>query len=200
MDKRPNPPRVCRVPVQVAPVSAPALPPVCQVTPPSTPRPGVAEAGLRAARACGGISRSGNVGPYRRAMAEAPVPTSRADDFPRRCRDPVAEDGAVLGAEGAPGNVAVVARAHRTGAPGSESDRNVSCAPSGPSPARPCTCRETRGVRGATHRLGMSCEASPQISAPALVRTHQGQLTGTCKLFGMPRNRNTAAPPLVVIT
>ena len=32
------------------------------------------------------------------------------------------------------------------------------------------------------------------------LRTHQRQLTGTCKLFGMPRNRNTGALRLVVIT
>lgn len=52
----------------------------------------------------------------------------------------------------------------------------------------------------ATYRLGVSCEPSPQIDAPALVRTHQGQLTGTSKIFGMPRNRNTATSRLVVTT
>jgi hypothetical protein len=81
-----------------------------------------------------------------------------------------------------------------------ECDRNASCASadiSCPGARTPSTCR---GVYQTTYRLGMSCEASPQISAPALVRTHQRQLTGTCKLFGMARNRNTGALRLVVIT
>lgn len=81
-----------------------------------------------------------------------------------------------------------------------ESDRNAPCAPAGRPHPGARTWSTRRVVARTTHQLGMSCEASPQISAPALVRTHQCQLTGTCKLFGMPRNRNTAAPPLVVIT
>lgn len=56
------------------------------------------------------------------------------------------------------------------------------------------------GVRVATYHLGASCETSPQFCAPARVGTHQGQLTGTCKLFGMARNRNTGALVLVVTT
>lgn len=43
-------------------------------------------------------------------------------------------------------------------------------------------------VRAATYGIEVSCEAPPYIDAPALVRTHQRQLTGTCKLFVMPRN------------
>jgi hypothetical protein len=109
-------------------------------------------------------------------------------------------DGA--GARDAParGNVDVVVRAHR--APGfrREKDRNAPCASVGTSRPVARTAPTRCGVRVATYRLSANCEASPQISAPALVRTHQRQLTGTCKIFGMPRNRNTEAPRLVVIT
>ncbi|MDQ0598622.1 hypothetical protein QF037_002967 [Streptomyces canus] len=81
-----------------------------------------------------------------------------------------------------------------------ESDRNASCASADHGRPGARTPSTWRGVYRPTYRLSTSCEASPQISAPALVRTHQRQLTGTCKLFGMPRNRNTGAPRLVVIT
>lgn len=109
----------------------------------------------------------------------------------------VAEDGAVPDADRAPGNVTPVARAFP---PATERGRKAPCASDDvgcPGVRSPCTGRD---VRVATYRLEANCEASPQISAPALVRTHQRQLTGTCKLFGMPRNRNTEAPRLVVTT
>jgi hypothetical protein len=83
---------------------------------------------------------------------------------------------------------------------GRESDRNASCARADRAHTGAWTRPTRRRVPRTTHHLGMSCEASPQISAPALVGTHQRQLTATSKLFGMPRNRNTGAPRLVAIT
>jgi hypothetical protein len=109
----------------------------------------------------------------------------------------VAEHGSVPDADRAPGNVTPVARAFP---PATERGRKAPCASDDvgcPGVRSPCTGRD---VRVTTYRLEANCEASPQISAPALVRTHQRQLTGTCKLFGMPRNRNTEAPRLVVTT
>lgn len=52
--------------------------------------------------ACGENSHSGNVGPYHRAMAKAPVLTPRADDFPRWYQDLInkaelADNGPVRG-------------------------------------------------------------------------------------------------------
>ncbi len=46
---------------------------------------------MRAVRACGEISHPGNLGPYHRAMAKAPVLTPRAVDFPRWYQDLIAK-------------------------------------------------------------------------------------------------------------
>lgn len=55
--------------------------------------------------------------------------------------------------------------------------------------------RPTRpGVPRTTYRLVTRRETSPHIDAPALVRTHQWQLTGTCKIFEMPRNGTREGP------
>ncbi|BCL23263.1 hypothetical protein GCM10017668_51060 [Streptomyces tuirus] len=148
--------------------------------------------------------------------------TSRHDkalaDHAVTVRCPVAEDGSVPDADDVPGNVAAVAGAYGVRALGVRGDRNASCASAGPLPTRRAGIlhapiegvarrasvegggERRAGVRGTTHHLVVSCEAYPQICAPALVGTHQRQLTGTCKLFGMARNRNTGAPRLVVIT
>ncbi len=118
----------------------------------------------------------------------------------RTVRCLVAGDGPVPRVDDAPGNVAVVARVDRAPAFRREKDRNASCASGDLRCPDAQTAPNGPDVHVTTYRLGVNCEASPQISAPALVRTHQRQLTGTCKIFGMPRNRNTEAPRLVVIT
>lgn len=46
---------------------------------------------MRPVRACGEISHPGNLGPYHRAMAKAPVLTPRAVDFPRWYQDLIAK-------------------------------------------------------------------------------------------------------------
>src|ERR1044072_2702979 len=102
MDKRPNPPRVAAVTDQVAPVQCARTSPVCQVTPRSRRRPGVSGPRLGPGWACGENSHSGNLDPYHRAMAKAPVLTPRADDFPRWYQDLItkaalADNGPVRG-------------------------------------------------------------------------------------------------------
>lgn len=57
---------------------------------------------MRPVRACGEISHPGNLGPYHRAMAKAPVLTPRAVDFPRWYQDLIgkaelADNGPVRG-------------------------------------------------------------------------------------------------------
>lgn len=84
--KRPNPPRDVTVPVSEAPVMCARTSPVCQQTPHALPRPGVVGPGLWLPCASGENSHDGNVGPYHRAMAKAPVLTPRADDFPAGTR------------------------------------------------------------------------------------------------------------------
>ena len=139
---------------------------------------------------------SGGEGGGRRSSRREAVPAGRAVTV--RC--PVAGSGPVPGTPRVPGNVVGVVP--RPAGPGirREKDRNTSCAsgnPGGPDAQTVSTCGNGRAT---TYRLGGKCVASPQIGAPALVRTHQRQLTGTCKIFGMPRNRNTEAPRLVVVT
>ncbi len=254
----PNPPRVAFVPGSFTPVQCARTPPVCQETPRSSWRPGVAEPGLRTIGARRENSHTGNMcanrslsfggrmssgvircrpvssgadvparrvaGSCRTAMTagrgcrrarprKSAVPAVGDDDAvpakvheladgPARgtVRCLVARDGPVPPVDDAPGNVAVVARLDRVPAFRREKDRNASCASADPRCPGTRTAPTGPDVRVTTYRLGVNCEASPQISAPALVRTHQRQLTGTCKIFGMPRNRNTEAPRLVVIT
>lgn len=247
--KCPNPPRVAFVPRSSTPVQCARTPPVCQETPRSSWRPGVAEPGLRTIGARRENSHTGNMCAYhslpisgrisgRRGRARAldglfvpsgddsglrarrrarppqcGIPAAGGREaVPAKVHEPVARpprgtvrclvtgDGPVPRADDAPGNVAVVARVDRAPAFRREKDRNASCASADPRCPGAQTAPTGPDVHVTTYRLGVNCEASPQISAPALVRTHQRQLTGTCKIFGMPRNRNTEAPRLVVIT
>ena len=195
--KRPNQPRVAAVPVFLAPVQCARTPPVCQVTPHSTCRPVECGRRLVVARASGKNSHSGNRGP--------PGPSRRgraAERFrPPAAGAPETGGGPVRGGGGGPG------RFCRHGVPGEpdaafrrQGVRKGPCVSVGRTRTGACRPDTRGGVRQPTHHLAVSCEASPQISAPVVVRTHQCQLTGTCKLFGMPRNRNTEAPRLVVIT
>lgn len=194
--KRPNQPRVAAVPF-LAPVQCARTPPVCQVTPPSTCRPVEGGGRLVVARASGKNSHPGNRGPSGPSRRGRPQNGSGQQRRGRR----LPGGGPVRGGGGGPG------RFWRHGVPGEpdaafrrEGVRKGSCASEGRTRTGACGPDTRGGVRQPTHHLAVSCEASPQISAPVFVRTHQWQLTGTCKLFGMPRNRNTEAPRLVVIT
>ncbi|CAO0828610.1 hypothetical protein SMICM17S_05177 [Streptomyces microflavus] len=89
-------------------------------------------------------------------------------------------------AGGAPGNVAPVDAPARDAVPPARQRPKGALRLARVPRSGVWTAATRRRVRRTTHQLGMSCEASPQISAPALVTTHQRQLTGTCKLFGMP--------------
>src|SRR5689334_21693680 len=116
--------------------------------------------------------REAMVGVFRAPGARFHNPVTRAS--PRRT---VAHrSGPVRDAGDAPGNVTAVAHADPGTGFRSGSGRNASCT-SSEDMRTGVRAGPTRGcVRGTTHHLDTSCEASPQFSAPALVRTHQRQL------------------------
>lgn len=211
--KRPNQPRVAAMPDSLAPVQCARTPPVCQVTPHSTCRPVECGCGLVVARASGKNSHSGNRGPCVRPSGRPPgagsgqgvgVSAVRAGWCEWRVGDAVGSRSRRLWRAGRAGSPREgPKRLLRTPGAHARRGRGTAYAREGAWPVRASHeggGGRRVGVRQPTHHLEVSCEASPQISAPALVRTHQRQLTGTCKLFGMPRNRNTQASRLVVIT